>query len=202
MLDGSGSTDDGTIVDWIWDFDDGSLPGVGATVLHTFTSPGVYDVTLTVGDGEGALDTTTVTVTVGCAVVATPVQAVSGTAELPSPVSGTARATFDVHKVTFLWWSFHFGTIRGDDLGAGMVPGKNVAGGLAPAGARAGVNGAAGTAWALHTAAWPWKSATLAWSVDDLSTGGCGTDVVSLSYAGGFAYALGGSLAGGDVAVT
>jgi PKD repeat protein len=63
-LDGSASTDeDGNVVDWSWDFDDGST-GTGEVVIHTFTAVGTYDVELTVTDDAGDTDTTTVTVVV------------------------------------------------------------------------------------------------------------------------------------------
>ncbi len=40
------------IVSWIWDFGDGSSAN-GASVAHTYSNPGSYDVTLTVIDGDG-----------------------------------------------------------------------------------------------------------------------------------------------------
>jgi PKD repeat protein len=60
-FDGSGSTDDGSIVTYEWDFGDGSTDS-GATVSHTYDKPGDYDVTLTVTDNDGATDDVTVTV--------------------------------------------------------------------------------------------------------------------------------------------
>ena len=53
-FDGSGSADyDGTIVSYDWTFGDGTA-GSGATVVHTYATPGTYPVTLTVTDNEGA----------------------------------------------------------------------------------------------------------------------------------------------------
>ncbi len=64
-LDGTASLDpDGGIVDWQWDFGDGTLAS-GNVVAHTWTKPGTYDVRLTVRDGDGAPATTIVPVGVG-----------------------------------------------------------------------------------------------------------------------------------------
>jgi len=60
-----------------WAFGDGTM-GAGASVAHTYTTPGVYDATVTVRDvgGETATDTVTITVTGsgGQGVVAPPPQ--------------------------------------------------------------------------------------------------------------------------------
>jgi len=54
IFDGSGSADyDGTIVSYLWTFGDGTA-GSGATVVHTYPTPGFYAVTLMVTDNEGA----------------------------------------------------------------------------------------------------------------------------------------------------
>ncbi|MEN8374345.1 MAG: PKD domain-containing protein, partial [Gemmatimonadota bacterium] len=54
ILDGSASVDpDGSIVDWSWDFGDGSPAGSGDIVEHAYTSTGAYTVTLTVTDDRG-----------------------------------------------------------------------------------------------------------------------------------------------------
>ncbi|NUM44758.1 MAG: DUF11 domain-containing protein [Anaerolineales bacterium] len=53
----SQSTTNGTpIVSWEWDFGDGSL-GSGETLTHVYTTPGLYDVTLTITDACGFTQT-------------------------------------------------------------------------------------------------------------------------------------------------
>lgn len=61
-FDASASTDsDGSITGYLWDFDDGNT-GTGQTIDHTFSTPGEYEVTLTVTDNEEVTDTTTQTI--------------------------------------------------------------------------------------------------------------------------------------------
>jgi len=62
-FDGSGSTDDGIIVSYIWDFGDGAS-ATGTSVSHTYSTAGTYTVTLAVTDGGGLTDSDTATVTV------------------------------------------------------------------------------------------------------------------------------------------
>jgi uncharacterized repeat protein (TIGR01451 family) len=60
----STSATNGTpIVSWAWDFGDGAV-AAGATANHSYTTPGDFDVTLTVTDGCGYTDVITGTVTV------------------------------------------------------------------------------------------------------------------------------------------
>jgi PKD repeat protein len=54
---------DGYIVSYEWNFGDGNI-GYGNYTTHKYMSPGIYYVTLTVTDNEGATDTDTVTVNV------------------------------------------------------------------------------------------------------------------------------------------
>ncbi len=62
-LDGSASTDDGTIVTFYWEFGDGAT-GSGARVSHVWAAPGTYDVTLWVTDDAGEQSSVTHQITV------------------------------------------------------------------------------------------------------------------------------------------
>ena len=58
-FDGSQSTDDGIIVDYSWDFGDGTT-GTGINIDHIFTTEGLYNVTLTVTDDSNLTGNATV----------------------------------------------------------------------------------------------------------------------------------------------
>lgn len=63
-FNGSGSTDtDGTIIEYIWDFDDGSGAS-GEITEHFYQTEGSYNVTLTVIDDDGASDIAILTIIV------------------------------------------------------------------------------------------------------------------------------------------
>ena len=66
-FNGSGSTDDGTIVRYHWTFSDGHVEPDQAVVSHDFVSAGTYFVTLTVTDNENKSSSVTraITVTAG-----------------------------------------------------------------------------------------------------------------------------------------
>ncbi len=61
---GSGSTDDGTIASYSWNFGDGSAVSGDPNPSHTYTSAGIFTARLTVTDNEGLTDTETTTITV------------------------------------------------------------------------------------------------------------------------------------------
>ncbi|WP_195156045.1 PKD domain-containing protein, partial [Halococcus agarilyticus] len=62
-FDASGSSDDGSIASYAWDFGDGAS-AAGANPTHAFESAGDYDVALTVTDDQGATNTLTKAVSV------------------------------------------------------------------------------------------------------------------------------------------
>ena len=49
------SDEDGSISDYSWDFGDGES-GVGVTVVHSYSSAGIFEITLTVTDDQGATE--------------------------------------------------------------------------------------------------------------------------------------------------
>jgi gliding motility-associated-like protein len=53
-----------TVINWEWDFADGSSPGSNGTETHTYTISGNYDVQLIVEDNEGCRDTALKAVTI------------------------------------------------------------------------------------------------------------------------------------------
>jgi len=66
-FDASPSTPDGGhIVNYTWNFDDGSsvITEIDPITNHTFIAPGIYDVTLTVTDSEGLTNSTTKSITI------------------------------------------------------------------------------------------------------------------------------------------
>ncbi len=65
-FNGTASTDpDGTIVRYDWDFGDGTvLTDAGPTPTHTYTTVGIYNVTLTVTDDDGLSDSDGTTATI------------------------------------------------------------------------------------------------------------------------------------------
>ncbi|UCD92354.1 MAG: PKD domain-containing protein, partial [Methanobacteriota archaeon] len=65
IFNGSGSSDpDGVIIDWTWDFGDGSPTKHGEVVNHTYTAVGIYNATLMVTDDDNLTDTDTAIITV------------------------------------------------------------------------------------------------------------------------------------------
>jgi len=62
-LDGSGSSDDGSIKSYYWEFGDGQT-ATGKSPSHTWATPGTYDVTLWVTDNSGQQGSVTKSVTV------------------------------------------------------------------------------------------------------------------------------------------
>jgi PKD repeat protein len=65
FFDGSTSTDpEGPVANYAWDFGDGSIAATGKTLTHTFATPGVFTIRLTVADSQGLTNTTTQTITV------------------------------------------------------------------------------------------------------------------------------------------
>jgi glucose/arabinose dehydrogenase len=97
-FDGSGSTDpDGDALGYSWNFGDGAS-GTGVTAAHTYSSAGQYVATLTVSDGNGGQDSSTVNITVGnppAGAINTPVAGTKYNAGNAISFSGTGTDTED-----------------------------------------------------------------------------------------------------------
>ncbi len=203
-VDGSASTDDTGVVDWAWDFGDGSAGVHGATASHTFAVEGAYTISLTVTDGQGAKDTA-VTALHAVAPAATPntqpVTSVTGSGGYGSASgAGAATTELSVRTVRILWWTLYYGTVKVRDPGTGLDVGAVVLGGPAAV-ARSGTEGARGTAMAFgRLTATRAGFATLAWEVDDLSARGLGPDLIRLALPS-VPYAVDTTLTSGDVTV-
>lgn len=73
QFDGSGSIDaDGTIVAYAWDFGDGNV-GTGVSPSHTYTSSGLFTVSLTVTDNDNLTGSSNTTANIGTNIPPPPV---------------------------------------------------------------------------------------------------------------------------------
>ena len=83
------SDPDGSIVNWLWDFGDGTTSNVPHPAIKVYETPGTYTVTLTVTDNDGATDSDLLVVTATEAVGnQPPVAVISAT-----PTSGPSPLT-------------------------------------------------------------------------------------------------------------
>lgn len=88
---GTGSTDsDGTIASYSWNFGDGTT-ATGASVSKTYSSTGTFTATLTVTDDDGAISSTSKTITVSAASTADTTKPV---VSLTSPANGARYAQY------------------------------------------------------------------------------------------------------------
>ncbi|CAN0554410.1 unnamed protein product, partial [Laminaria digitata] len=104
---GSSSTDDGTIVNYAWDFKDG-VTSTDPDPVHTFMTAGIYEVELTVTDDTGLTDSQSVTITVNEPTLENPPVAIAtanpteGSAPLPV-IFDASNSTDNVEIVGYLW---------------------------------------------------------------------------------------------------
>ncbi|GAB5472887.1 MAG: hypothetical protein Mars2KO_09860 [Maribacter sp.] len=101
---GSNSSDDEAIVGYAWDFMDGST-STEADPSHIFTTEGIYDVELTVTDGEGLTGTATVQILVGTGPFAV-VEADPLTGGAPLLVNFTGSGSTGSVAITGYSWDF------------------------------------------------------------------------------------------------
>lgn len=107
-LDGSASTSPATITDYDWNFGDGTTldSATTASASHTFTTPGVYTVSLTITDSNSDTNTVSETVTVLAPTPVTPTPstptpaATSHPAFLGSSLASTTLAANSKGRVT------------------------------------------------------------------------------------------------------
>ena len=98
---GSGSSDDGSIASYLWDFGDGSAVSSSANPSHTY-SPGVHTATLTVTDNEGVTSTATVVIDVNDPPTASVTSNVT-TGSAPLTVNFTGTAADSDGTFSFAW---------------------------------------------------------------------------------------------------
>ena len=110
QFDASGSSDDGQIVSYVWNFGDGSS-GAGVKVSHIYTVAGSYAVTLTVKDDRGiSVSSSPVAVPVGPALDLLPGFTVSPTnPSVGSTVNVNAAATIVPPGRTIAGYQWDFG---------------------------------------------------------------------------------------------
>lgn len=105
-FDGNASSDpDGSIVSYVWDFGDGSTAN-GVKVSHTYAAQGVYNVSLTVTDDSGAVDSANTTATIDAAnlpPVANPSGPYQGTVNEPLAFDGTGSTDPDGSIISYNW---------------------------------------------------------------------------------------------------
>ncbi len=110
-FDASASSDvNGDVLTYHWDFGDGNS-AIGITANHTFTNPGIYQVTLTVNDGNGGTDIETVNITV---IDATPQPPTANLVANPTNGGAPLTVAFDASGSTdpngdVLTYSWDFG---------------------------------------------------------------------------------------------
>jgi len=101
-FDGSGSTDDNGISSYDWDFGDGTS-GTGVSPSHTYTTGGVYTVTLTVTDTIDQTDSDTASADINNPPVSDPNGPYSGTAGDAVNFDGTGSTDSDGTIVSYAW---------------------------------------------------------------------------------------------------
>lgn len=116
------STDDGLIVDRVWDFGDGAS-SQDISPRHTYNETGVFTVTLTLTDDAGASASRSITISVTQAPIAAFTPDKTFAENAPATFTFDASASNDPDgQLTTFRWSFGDGTtITGDRAAAGVV---------------------------------------------------------------------------------
>jgi gliding motility-associated-like protein len=96
----------GAINAWLWDFGDGSTPSTAQNPQHCYTTPGTYDVTITVSSGPGCFST----LSYPAYITAYPSPVAIGTATPPvTTVVNTDVDFADISTGNPVTWSWDFG---------------------------------------------------------------------------------------------
>ncbi|MFC2078133.1 PKD domain-containing protein [Candidatus Bipolaricaulota bacterium] len=112
------SDEDGEIVSYVWDFDDGT-DGSGMTVSHTFATVGTYSIYLRVTDDKGDFGETRKTIYVEAAAPAGPTASFTATPTSgTSPLAVTFNATASTSPEGALTYAWTFGD---GQVGTGQV---------------------------------------------------------------------------------
>lgn len=112
IFQGSNSSDDEEIINYAWDFKDGTTSSE-ANPSHTFTKVGTYEVELTVNDQQGLSSTDKVTITVNENENQAPKAVVSATpvsGEAPLEVSFKGSDSYDDNSIAQYGWDFKDGS--------------------------------------------------------------------------------------------
>ncbi len=110
-FDGSQSTDaDGTINQYAWNFGDNTT-ATGAQTVHSYSTAGVYTVTLTVTDDANLTDTTFVDITVGGQMVPVADAGGSYSGTAGQAISFDASNSTHVSAITRYLWDFGDGSV-------------------------------------------------------------------------------------------
>jgi len=121
-FDGSGSTDDGAVDSYAWDFGDTNV-GTEVAPSHTYTAPGTYTVSLTVTDDGGLPSTpvtTTATITPNSPPVANPgLLPYTGITGVAVAFDGTGSSDPDGSVASYAW---DFGDPNDLTAGTGATP--------------------------------------------------------------------------------
>ena len=101
------SDPDGSIVSWLWDFGDGTTSTLPNPAIKVYETPGVYTVTLTVTDNDGATgsDSLIITVTGGnqAPTAVASADVTSGTAPLTVNFDGSSSSDADGTISSYAW---------------------------------------------------------------------------------------------------
>lgn len=112
----AGSSDDGQIVSYLWNFGDGSASSSQANPSHSYNVPGQYTVTLTVTDNDSLTDSDTVVVTVFNQPPVAVGIADTSSGEAPLSVQFTGSGSYDPDSAgSIVSYSWSFGDGNGSN---------------------------------------------------------------------------------------